>query len=250
MKRVLLTALALTFVCVVCVQAQPQWPIENHYKVYNVQPPHAFTGPIQLADQFGGYSVDVLFLEKFANPVQKNGEPIIFPETHETWWRVDLVGQGWMIVVDNQFGEQVWQVGDPQFLVLPARKFEPGPPLQNNHYLAYQAMGQPVNIPVSLVDQFGQIEAIAAEPVYFLNPVEKVTPDGVVYPILDPEAHLACYRIDPPMMYDIPVIAFDQFGVWDFIVLDHDCLCVPSFKRQVVRTEEKTWSEIRGMFHD
>ena len=249
MKRMILVSLALTLACVLCAQAQP-WPNENHYKVYNIDPPYTFTGPIQLFDQFGGYNVDLLVLEKFANPVQKNGEPIIFPETHQTWWHVDLVGDGWSILVDNQFGEQVWQVGDPQYLVLPARKYEPGPPLQNNHYLAYEAFGEPVNLPVNLADQFGVIDVIAMEPLYFLNPVEKVAPDGVVYPILDPEAHLACYRIEPPMPYDIQVLAFDQFGIWDFFVIDHDCLCVPSWKRQVIGTENRSWSDVRGLYHD
>ena len=248
MKHLILFLLTLTLACAICAQAQP-WPEENHYKVYNIDPPYTFTGDIQLSDQFGGYNVNLLVLEKFANPVQKNGEPIIFFETHHTWWHVDLVGSGWSILVENQFGEQAWQVEDPQYLVLPARKYEPGPPLQNNHYLAYEASGAPVNLPVNLADQFGVVDVIAMEPVYFLNPVEKVV-DGVLYPILDPEAHLACYRIEPPMAYDIQVLAFDQFGIWDFLVLDHDCLCVPSWKRQVVTTEARTWSDVKGLYHD
>lgn len=250
MKRVMLPLLVLTLVCFLFAHAQAQWPNENHYKVYNLDPPQTFTGDIHLFDQFGGYDVNQLVLEKFANPVEKNGEPIIFHETHQTWWGVDLIGTGWIVEVDNQFGNQIWRVGDPRYLVLPARKYEPGPLLQNNHYLAYEAFGDPVNLPVHLVDQFSSIDVIAMEPVYFLNPVEKVTPDGEVYPILDPEAHLACYRIEPPMPYDILVMAFDQFGDWEFIVVDHDCLCVPSWKREVVQSEQRTWSDVKGLYHD
>lgn len=249
MKRGLLALLALTLGCVLCAHAQPQWPIENHYKVYNIDPMPVFSGAIQLEDQFDGYFVDVLILEKFANPVVKNDEEIIFPDTHHTWWSVDLPGLTRNIEVINQFGDAVWQVENPQYLVLPARKYEPGPPLQNNHYLAYQAYGPIVGVPVSLVDQFGAVSVVVLEPLYFLNPVQKIA-DGVLYPIIDSDAHLACYRIDPPMAYQIAVLAHDQFGVWDFQVLDHDCLCVPSWKIPVVATEQRTWSDIKGLYRN
>ena len=90
MKRAMLALVALALCCALAAQAQP-WPEENHYKVYLVDPPHTFVGPVQLHDQFGGYFTDMFVLEKFANPVQKNDEPILFPEAHQTWWRVDLV---------------------------------------------------------------------------------------------------------------------------------------------------------------
>lgn len=251
MKRVMLALLALTLCCVMLAHAQ-DWPEENHYKVYNVIPPHNYVAPVQLADQFGSYFVDTFFLEKFANPVHKNQEPIFFPEVHQTWWKVDLAGAGWRVVISNQFGDQAWQVNDPQYLVLPARKYEPGPPLQHNHYLAYSAFGEPIHLDVNLIDQFGIVDAVVMEPLYLLNPVEKVH-DGVLYPIIDPQAHLACYRIDPPLPYDIWVIAFDQFNhymEWELMVADHDCLCVPSWKSEVVQTEARSWSNIKNLYRD
>ncbi|HOX27177.1 MAG TPA: hypothetical protein PLL30_15880 [Candidatus Krumholzibacteria bacterium] len=248
MKRVMIALLALTLACVMCSHALAQWPLENHYKVYNVSPPFTFAGNLVLVDQFGTYEPTALILTKFANPVAKNNEPIVFPENHHTWWSVDLVGSGWIVEVENQFGDQVWQVMNPRYLVLPALKNQPGTLPQHNHYLAYEAVGQPVNLPVHLADQFGIADLVAAEPVYFLNPVEKIA-EGQVYPILDPQAHLACYRIIPPMIYDISLVAFDQFGEWGVVALDHDCLCVPSWKREVVRTEQRTWSELKSLFH-
>lgn len=247
MKRIALALFALTLGCV--VGAHAQWPEENHYKVYNVGPPMEHFGAVQLADQFGGYFVDRLMLEKFANPVSKNGEPILFPELHHSWWAVDLVGEGWQIDLLNQFGPQSWQVGDPRFLVLPARKLESGPPLPFNHYLAYDAFGPPLQLPVQLVDQFGAVDVMVLEPLYFLNPVEKVH-EGMLFPIVDPQAHLACYRIDPPLPFDIPIFLEDQFGLHDVVVLDHDCLCVPSWKNIVIGTENRTWSDIKGLYRD
>jgi hypothetical protein len=247
MKRVVMALLALTLGCVVCAHAQ--WPEENHYKVYNVAPPVEYFGNIQLVDQFGDYFVDRLVLEKFANPVSKNDEPILFPELHHTWWALDLVGEGWQIDLLNQFGLQSWQVGNPRFLVLPARKFEMGPPLPFNHYLAYEAFGEPIMLPVNLLDQFDVVDVVVLEPLYFLNPVDKVH-EGATFPIVDPQAHLACYRIDPPLPYDIPIVAEDQFGQHDVVVLDHDCLCVPSWKNIVIRTESRTWSDIKNLYRD
>lgn len=241
-------------VCIVCLSvlliasASAQFPLENHYKVYNIMPPFTYTANILLMDQFGDYQVSFLTLEKFATPVEKNGEPILYPELHHTWWRIDVPqAPGWNITIDNQFGEQVWHVDNPQYLVLPARKFEPGPPLPFNHYLAYNAIGPDVAVPVHLVDQFGIFDGVAMTPEFFLNPVQK-TADGVVYPIIDQEAHLACYRLDPPWTYLIPVVAFDQFGEWQFDLIDHDCLCVPSFKQVVVQTESSTWGEIKSLY--
>lgn len=249
MKRVMTVLLALTLACVLCWPALAQWPLENHYKVYNVSPPYTFTTNVLLVDQFGTYAPPAMILTDFANPVMKNDEPIVFPENHHTWWQVDLVGTGWIVEVENQFGDQVWQLTNPRYLVLPALKNQSGPPPLHNHYLAYEAVGQPVNLPVTLADQFGVVQVVAAEPVFFLNPVEKIV-EGEVYPILDPQAHLACYRIIPPLAYDIQLLAFDQFGEWELLALDHDCLCVPSWKRTVVRTEQRTWSEIKGLFHE
>ena len=52
------------------------------------------------------------------------------------------------------------------------------------------------------------------------------------------------------MPYNLPVVAFDQFG--DLAVRnssDHRWLCVPSFKRQVVATETTTWGTVKALYH-
>jgi hypothetical protein len=240
--------LVLALVGVLGSSASGQWPLENHYKVYTLTPPYTFAAPMVLHDQFGTYTAQQVLLDKFATPVEKNGEPMVDPVAHQTWWRLDIPAPGWNIGVENQFGFQSWHVGDVRFLVLPARKFEPGPPLLRNHYLAYTASGPAVSVPVHLTDQFGSIDAIAAEPALFLNPVEKIV-NGAIYPIEDPEAHLACYRLNPIRTYNIPVVAYDQFGIWQFTLGEDRWLCVPSYKRQVVETETTTWGTIKSLYH-
>jgi hypothetical protein len=257
MKRLTGILLVLALGVVLCTGVSAQPLLENHYKVYNVSPPITYAGGLLLQDQFGSYNVGPLVLRKLANPVAKihNGVlfPILFPEVHQTWWGLDLTGQGWVVEVENQFGVSVWHVGNPRFLVLPARKNQPGPPLIHNHYLAYEATGPGIFVPVQLDDQFGPSEQVVAEPVLFLNPVQKTTPNGVVYPIEDPEAHLACYRLQPVMPYNIQVLAWDQFGNWQQpwqIVVNDDCyLCVPSHKRTVVETEKTTWGDVKALYH-
>lgn len=243
-RILLLLAFALAF----GADALAQWPLENHYKTYTLTPPYTHPGPIVLHDQFGHYTAPLLILDMFATPVMKNDEPILDPRAHQTWWRLDLPAAGWDIGVENQFGFRIWHVQDVRYLVLPALKFEPGPLPERNHYLAYQAFGPRVDLPVHLTDQFGAVDALVTEPMFFLNPVEKVA-EGVTYPILDPEAHLACYRLEPLLTYGLPVVAYDQFGAWQFSLGEHRCLCVPSFKRQVIATEETTWGAVKALYH-
>ncbi len=247
MKRSLSFVALFASLVLIATTAGAQWPAENHYKVYTLQPPATFAGSLVLADQFGIYQISAITLDRFATPVEKNGEPIIEPLLHQTWWRLDIPTVGWFVELGNQFGEQGWQIGDLRYLVAPARKYEPGPPLPYNHYLAYDATGPDVAVPVHLVDQFGAVDVVALRPLYFLNPAEKQV-DGVVYPIIDPEAHLACYELDPIMTYGILVTAFDQFGTWEFTIQNHECLCVPSVKHGVVATEDRTWGEIKSLY--
>ncbi len=134
--------------------------------------------------------------------------------------------------------------------MLPANKNQPpGWPTDRNHYLAYQASGPVVDIPVVLQDQWNTVSVVAAEPEMWLNPVRK-THNGQIFPIVDPVAHLACYRLLPPMPAFHPAVASDQFGVWQIEALDHCWLCVPSYKRVVVGTEPKTWGDIKALYHN
>jgi hypothetical protein len=231
--------------------AQAGLPID-HYKVYNVEPNVPLNLPVLLTDQFGQHPVDVMFLERFANPVDKNNEGIIDPILHYAWWRINSPEPPRAALIGNQFGQdQQFLIGDGVYLLNPALKhaLSPTEPLPiANHYKCYQAVGQPILHEVSLTDQFGTRTAMVLEPQLLCNPAEKVTPDGLVSPIVDPLAHLACYRIDPPLFYGLGAVVHDQFYFGDLRFRDDCLLCVPSTKNIIVPTEPKTWGRVKALY--
>jgi hypothetical protein len=241
----LVLALALPF-----ATGSAQMMPENHYLVYDVPETYTFTGQIALFDQFRFFCTTEVFLDKMANPVEKNGEMIWDPMLHQTWWTLHDPQSVWWTTIENQFGDQVWKVKDGRFLVLPALKNDPGTVPPWNHYKCYDAVGPALNMTVTLVDQFGTYEMMAMEPVLFCNPVEKCV-NGITYPIIEPMTHLACYRLEPPTPASVqPVMMYDQFGDWQVTPLEPCWLCVPSMKLHTVPTHESTWGKIKELYSD
>ena len=224
---------------------------ENHYLVYDVAEQYTVDLPIAVFDQFNpNFFTDFVMLDKFANPVEKNGEPMFNPMMHQTWWLIDDPGPEWTVLLANQFGTQTWYVTHGRYLVLPALKDEPGDPPPWNHYKCYNAVGDPLDLPVDLLDQWGTYAGIVAFPELFCNPCQKEVPNGV-FPIVEPEVHLACYRLEPLMMVDYQATAFDQFGVWPITAFETCWLCVPSYKLSAIATTEtRTWSDVKTLYRN
>jgi hypothetical protein len=222
---------------------------ENHYKTYETLGP-ALTIPMTLRDQFGFFTVSDITLEKFANPVDKNGEGIFDFEAHQTWWRLFIPQAARTVVVADQFGAGEWTVGSAFYLLAPALKNPPaegGTLPDRNHYLCYEVLGGPSpGADVVLSDQFGTITTQVGQAKLLCNPVEKTVED-VSYPVVDPVVHLACYDIVDPNPYDVPLVAMDQFGFWSLVALQSQCLCVPATKG-IVGTDESTWGRIKSLY--
>jgi hypothetical protein len=225
---------------------------ENHYLVYQVPEVFTVTGQILLADQFNDYTTTFVTFDKFANPVSKNGEPMFDDLLHQTWWLIDdpvPPCSERLVALDNQFGRQDWLVDDGLYLVLPATKDMPGvPPPTWNHYKCYDAIGPVLNTPVVLMDQFGTYNMTVTEPVLFCNPCLKEF-NGEVHPIVNPEAHLACYLLEgdwTPVTH-MPWL-YDQFGEWQIHVHEPCWLCVPSLKLTVVGMEQSTWGSVKSLY--
>jgi hypothetical protein len=253
MKQVstLLAALGLVLAMSIVGVSQtgPMQPNEDHYKVYRTALQTVHPGNVQVMDQFGAYSTPELLLDHFATPVMKNQEPMLDPMRHQGWWRFFAPAPTRSVVLENQFGSQTWMVRNVSYLLTPARKETSGPPIVSNHYLCYEAQGPALNLPVNLQDQFGVVDVVATLPEMFCNPAEKMV-DGVIYPREDPVAHLACYRIEPPVAYDFQVVGYDQFETYDLHLVDHEWLCVPSFKTVAVPVEPTTWGSLKTRYHD
>lgn len=229
--------------------AQPLIP-ENHYLVYEVPEVYTFATPVSLVDQFGCYCVFGMELDKFANPVDKNDEGCYNQTIHHTWWKFHQPQSVWWTAIWNQFGEQVWQVKDGRYLLNPALKNTPGTPPTANHYKCYDAIGPAVNISVTLIDQFGTYNMVATEPVIFCNPTTKCIEGGQTEPIIEPLAHLACYKLEPVIQTSNGATAYDEFGDWT-ITLEQPCwLCLPTDKVSTVPIEDTSWGRIKALYKD
>lgn len=224
-------------------------PAIDHYKTYETFGP-TFTGPVTLRDQFGDVYLTSLRLEKFATPVAKNDHEICDSLAHQSWWEFLDPQPIRTIEAQDQFGTHEWMLGDARYLLLPALKNEPtGQEIPElNHYLCYEAQGPTLAIQVMLTDQFDQVDVIVLEGKYFCNPCEKEDPAGLVYPIVDPWAHLTVYLVENPVPYNIQVLGRDQF-MEEFIVLqDNLFLAVPALKTEVFPAGSSEWNRIKALY--
>jgi hypothetical protein len=225
-------------------------PAENHYKIYSesaTEIPALI--PIVLRDQFGTVTIDIIQRIQFATPVSKDGSIIYDDKAHQSWFKIFADQPARDVLVTDQFGTNTWRVGNIQYLVAPAVKYpQPGdhPPVRN-HYLCYEALLAPTVAKfVTLVDQFGQGQVFVVMGKMLCNPVEKMV-GGVVYPIIDPSAHLACYLVENPTIYSQPVTVLDQFGNPEMVLIRNECLCTPAFKGPVP-TQQSTWGRIKALY--
>jgi hypothetical protein len=250
---VFLLAIALTSISWALASAQNGIIDEQHYLVYDLPDPITFVEPIILNDQFGEVEALDFVLRQFANPVEKLSPdgtvlgPILDFLAHQTWWEFqDPHPEHRFVDIDNQFGRERLVVTNRRFLVLPAGKDNPDIPWRN-HYQCYDADGPPVGLQLVLADQFGLFDVVVLHPALFCNPVEKIRATGA-YPIVNPEAHMTCYDLDP--IY--PVLtghnAFDQFGSWNIRPTNTRWLCVPTDKLTVIGTEDSSWGRIKSLY--
>ncbi len=224
----------------------------DHYKVYRLLPPINSLHPVYVRDQFGQSNHVAREFSWFSTPVMKDGFPLFDPILHYDWWLIEGNPIAGTVFATNQFGpEQELKLKQSRFLLLPSLKF-PDPTMQlppRNHYKCYEVEGAAPNRLVNLQDQFGQNQAHVDSARIFCTPAEKVTGDGQVYPIYNPEAHLVCYRIvKTPPTPPQTILARDQFGFWQAQIAEAEYLCVPSFKTGVVSVEEKSWGSVKAIY--
>ena len=113
-----------------------------------------------------------------------------------------------------------------------AQTAQAAPPV--DHQLCYNAYGSQFAIPsgIRLINQFspnGFIPVITPTVTVHCNPVQK-TASGVVYPITNPNAHLACYPISETTQPTPTVVVTNQFGSATLVPSQPNLLCVPSWK--------------------
>jgi len=104
-----------------------------------------------------------------------------------------------------------------------------------DHQLCYNAVSQ-FAIPsgIRLINQFnpnGFVPVISSALVVHCNPVQKTLPSGQVFPITNPNAHLACFPLSVQSPTPTPtVMVTNQFGSAVLVPSQPNLLCVPSWK--------------------
>jgi hypothetical protein len=87
---------------------------------------------------------------------------------------------------------------------------------------------------VRLINQFstgGFVPNISPVVVVHCNPVAKTLPTGQVFPITNPNAHLACFPITPQTPQPTPLVQVaNQFGTATLQPGQPNLLCLPSWK--------------------
>lgn len=240
------------------VRAEAQVPLTwDHYKVYRVNPPATGAFPVLLRDQFTQSTHQAQLLEYFANPVEKhifNPPPVtIFPITdpltHYMWWRITPVPFQGVVSASNQFGDFTYQIHDAEYLVNPALKNQVNGPLPlRNHYKCYHCDGQPVNVPVGMVDQWDNWQATVVIPRWFCTPVEKQVLGGPLFPIIEPDQHYVVYEFTPPDPGAFPAVIRDQFHQGPHDMTPGLFLMVPSEKLIVTETRDGTWGKLKTLY--
>jgi len=110
----------------------------------------------------------------------------------------------------------------------------PAPP-PVDHQLCYNATGK-FTIPagIRLINQFspnGFVPVISSTLTVHCNPVQKTVPStGKVYPITNPNAHLACFPLTASVQPTPTVVVTNQFGSATLVPSQPNLLCVPSWK--------------------
>lgn len=234
----------------------------DHQHVYMLEVPMSGHAPITLMDQFIETQNEVTFMDRFSLPVDKNGEGILNPEWHYTWWKLegDLSNPFAHVIVRNQFGDQSLDVGPADYLLAPTLKNSgPGrvPDLTGvdgettvgpDHYKCYQVFGAPMTKDVALSHQFGTFTNTVMEPRYLCNPVNKKHA-GAEYPINNPDDHLVCYQILPNgLPVPLTVGIYDQFLETQVVLRVEDLLCVPSEKEIPTQVQVESWGSLKAIY--
>ncbi len=183
----------------------------DHFKVYDVEDVVALYD-VRLIDQFNtpGRAAKVTALTSFANPVTKtlsDGSVSAIQNRHRhlTWYRLEQSSKepNRTVFFTNQFGTQRVVIGQPEYLLVPARKLsDPNSrrPRDLDHFKCYRV--ETVLVPpeahmLGLQDQFSREPegAQLGETTLFCTPAQKQRAEHPTEDIKYPKEHLTIYTI-------------------------------------------------------
>lgn len=104
-----------------------------------------------------------------------------------------------------------------------------------DHQLCYYASAQGFQ-PPSSVQLLNQLSSTAGFPgiigalQFNCNPVQKTLASGPIFPITNPNAHLACFGLNAPTQPTYAVTVTNQFGTAQLLTAQPNQLCLPTWK--------------------
>lgn len=134
----------------------------------------------------------------------------------------------------------------------PTSSARPAAPPPVDHQLCYNATATGFVIPPGIVlkNQFSPngFTPTVGSLVWHCNPVQKTLPNGTVYPITNPNAHLACFKLTAPTQPTPLVQVSNQFGTAKLQPSQPNMLCLPSWK-SLTGPPNKTPNQPPGLNH-
>ncbi len=206
-------------------------PQPDHFQSYPAVQAGGSDGPIvTIDDQFGSQTTDLGGVVRFWVPADKNDEGIDDPFSHLTCYDIVDGVAGPPVISTNQFGAQPLTLGVPASLCVPTEKLIFPGPVDVDHYKCYEATGAPIDVGVSIVDQFQGRTTLVLEPKLFCTPASK-NGEGIE----DVDTHMTCYSTNPLGQPPGLIPILNQFlpGSVQIELLGPDLLCAPSTKEVV-----------------
>jgi hypothetical protein len=218
-------------------------PNLRHFQCYSVSR-RAFNKipGVPLDDELGPGTVDVKGPKRLCNPVNKNNEDpsAPFSPDHLVSYGIRQTAPRFTRVeglrVANQFGTFVIDAKKPALLMIPSTKSAAAPPPQPvnpevDHLKCYNVRAARfLTSGVQVQDQFGTLSIDVRKPSSLCVPANK-NGEG----ILNPAAHLLCYRVrttprTPKFQRPGSFFVANQLGPNSFVVRGLRELCVPSVR--------------------
>jgi len=235
-------------------QTDPPGVDRTHYWTYHLENPVLHFDNAAVRDQFflGYVSIQVDSLARLVNWVMKDNSPVRDTILHYTWWNINTkLPNRASAILRNQFGNFPIDIGDLDFMLVPATKNYPAPaPPQANHYLCYHAQGPaPPPIGHDLRDEW-RVDYQSVGPLQFICVPCWKQHHGIVFPPVDTLTHLAVYAIQPASERFAASLQDQFFPNYNLALQDGDeYLMVPSIK-ELIPTDVKrsTWGRIKQIY--
>ncbi|HEX7155303.1 MAG TPA: hypothetical protein VF618_27805 [Thermoanaerobaculia bacterium] len=216
----------------------------DHYLFWKVRETGVdFKVKLQTAADQAPFDTALLQIEYLGNPARKTREgrepeDVHHPSLHLLAYKLGIQREApeRSVFVSNQFGQgQQWQLGNSQYLLMPARKAkgdEPDPtsppPPRVDHFLCFRVVeGQAIEETFAVRDQFGEYRFVYLKPILFGYPVSK-NDEGTVHPDVYQAIYEVTEVVRPPA--HVGVRTLDQLGKLALNAVETAWFGVPSLK--------------------